>query len=103
MLLYHRAYQNQFTMKNMKTGLLLLCLITGAFTGFAQTKIDKLAISYGPSLPEDKEILVKIIGEANGKIIGLAMKKKDYYMQVFDAGTMKQVYSNKIELPEMAG
>jgi hypothetical protein len=73
-----------------------------AFGGLnAQNKIDKVALSYGAELPDDKYKIIKIIGEANNKIYALSSKKDDFVLKIFESSTMKQISSNEIKLPEM--
>ncbi|MFP9100412.1 hypothetical protein ACLI09_15280 [Flavobacterium sp. RHBU_24] len=68
----------------------------------AQNKIDKINVTYGQELPDDKQKLVDITGEANGKIYGLAIKGKDTYMlKIFDSGTMAQKSSHEIIIPDL--
>ena len=46
----------------------------------AQNKIDKLDLTYGEEITEEKGKIIKIIGEANNKIYALGFKgKKDYF------------------------
>jgi len=74
----------------------------GSMTLNAQNKIEKVNITYGKELPDDKQKLVDIIGEANGKIYGLAIKGKDNYMlKIFSSGTMEQLSSHEIILPDL--
>jgi hypothetical protein len=86
-------------MKKVKHVLLALFLGLGAL--HAQNKIDKVNITYGPELPDDKQTLVDIIGEANGKIYGIGLKKDDYFLKIFDAASMKLLSSNAIKIPEL--
>lgn len=67
----------------------------------AQNKIDKISMSYGEELPDDNQKIVKIIGESNGKIYGLAINKDDYFLKIFDSKTMKMLSSNPIVIPKM--
>jgi len=85
-----------------KLALLFLALTLGNITINAQNKIDKVNITYGKELPDDKQKLVDIIGEANGKIYGLAIKGKDtYVLKIFDSGTMGQLSSHEIIIPDL--
>jgi len=45
----------------------------------AQNKIDKINMTYGEELPDDKQKIVKIIGEYNNKIYALGFKGKEEY------------------------
>lgn len=67
----------------------------------AQNKIEKVNVTYGEELPNDKQKLVNIIGEANGKIYGLAMKGDNYILKIFDSKTMAQKSAKEIKLPEL--
>lgn len=67
----------------------------------AQNKIDKIALTYGAELPDDKYKIVKIIGEDSNKIYALATKKDDFVLKIFESSSMKQLSSNEIKLPAM--
>jgi hypothetical protein len=67
----------------------------------AQNKIDKISMTYGEELADDKQKIVKIIGESNGKIFGLGLNKEDYFIKIFDSKTMKLISSNAIVIPQM--
>lgn len=67
----------------------------------AQNKIDKISMTYGEELADDKQKIVKIIGESNGKIFGLGLNKEDYFIKIFDSKTMKLLSSNAIVIPQM--
>ena len=42
--------------------------------------------------PDEKEKIVKIIGEANNKIYALGLKgKKEYFLKIFESKAMKQL------------
>jgi hypothetical protein len=69
----------------------------------AQNKIEKMAMTYGEELPDDKQKIVKIIGEANNKIYALAFKEKeDYFLKIFEAKSMKLISSNLIVIPQVS-
>ena len=79
--------------------ILLMC---GIYSVNAQTKIDKLAITYGEEITDDKGKIVKIIGEANNKIYTLVIKgKKDYSLKIFDSEKMKLISNKPIIIPEV--
>ena len=68
----------------------------------AQNKIDKINLTYGEEIADDKGKIVKIIGEANNKIYTLILKgKSDYFLKIFDSEKMKQISLNPIVLPEL--
>lgn len=68
----------------------------------AQNKIDKINLTYGEEITDDKGKIVKIIGEANSKIYTLVLKgKSDYFLKIFDSKAMKQIANNQIVLPEI--
>ena len=72
------------------------------FTLSAQNKIDKINMTYGEEITDDKGKIVKIIGEANDKIYTLVLKgKSDYFLKIFDSKAMKQIANNAIILPEI--
>ena len=65
----------------------------------AQNKIESVSLTHGVELPDDNQKIVKIIGEANNKIYGLALKgKEDFVIKIFESGSMKQISSNEIKL-----
>jgi len=69
----------------------------------AQNKIDKINMTYGEELPDDKQKIVKIIGEHNNKIYALGFKgKEDYFLKVFESSTMKIISSNPIIIPQIS-
>ncbi len=86
-------------MKKAKLALLSLFLGLGALQ--AQNKIENVNITYGKELPDDSQTLVDIIGEANGKIYGIALKKDDYFLKIFDGKSMALLSSNAIKIPEL--
>lgn len=77
-------------------------LLMGCATLQAQYKLEKVSITHGEELPDDKKKLVDIIGEANGKIYGLAVKGKDtYILKVFNSSNMAQISANEIIIPDL--
>lgn len=68
----------------------------------AQNKIDKINITYGEEITDDKGKIIKIIGEANNKVYTLLLKgKSNYYLKIFDSKAMKQIANNEIIFPEV--
>lgn len=85
-----------------KLAYLFLAFTMGCATVNAQNAIEKVSLTYGDELPDDKQKIVKLIGEANGKIYGLGTKgKDDYVLKIFDSGSMKQLSSKPIVIPEI--
>lgn len=85
-----------------KLASLFIALFVGSITVNAQHKIDKINVAYGTELPDDKQKLVDIIGEANGKIYGLAVKgKSTYVLKIYDSSTMGQLSSHEIIIPDL--
>lgn len=76
-------------------------LFMGCATLQAQYKLENLNISYGEELPEDKQKLVHFIGEANGKIYGIGVRKDDYFLKIFESGSMKLLACKQIILPDL--
>lgn len=69
----------------------------------AQNKIEKINMTYGEELPEDKQKIVKIIGESNNKIYAIGLKdKEDYFLKIFDSKSMKLISSNQIVIPQIS-
>lgn len=85
-----------------KTLIIFMSFFLGLGTLNAQNKLEKVNLTYGAELPDDNQKIVKIIGEANNKIYGLALKgKEDFMLKIFESSTMKLVSSKEIKLPEM--
>lgn len=82
----------------LKVVFFILCCCTLS----AQNKIDKINMTYGEEITDDKGKIIKLIGEANGKIYSLVLKgKSDYFIKIFDSKAMKQVSNNPIIFPEI--
>ena len=80
----------------------ILCILLCTITVTAQYKIDKLNMTYGEEIADDKGKIVKIIGESNNKIYTLVLKgKSEYFLKIFDSKAMKQIGLNPIILPEL--
>lgn len=94
---YHQYLNN---MKKSRIAL-IAAFALGCLSVHAQNKIENVNVTYGEELPNDKQKLVDIIGEANGKIYGLAMKGNDYILKIFDSATMAQKSASEIKLPEL--
>ncbi|MCW4468274.1 hypothetical protein OGH69_04785 [Flavobacterium sp. MFBS3-15] len=84
-----------------KAKIVLAALLLGLGSLHAQNKLDKVNITYGEELPDDKQALVEILGEANGKIYGVGLKKDDYFLKIFDGKSMKLLSSSPIKLPDL--
>lgn len=68
----------------------------------AQNNIEKINMTYGEELPDDGGKIVKIIGETKGKIYALVLKgKSDYFLKIFESGSMKQLSKSPIQFPEL--
>ncbi|WP_291139224.1 hypothetical protein [Flavobacterium sp. UBA7663] len=86
-----------------KINLFLFAFVLGIQFLVAQNKIDKLSLTYGEELADDKQKIVKIVGESNNKIFALAIKgKDDYFIKIFESGSMKLVSSNPIVIPQIS-
>ena len=62
--------------------------------------IGPISITHGQEIEADKEKIVRIAGEANGKIYTLATRKNDYYIKVFKADDMSLISTNEIEMKD---
>ncbi|MGS2727648.1 hypothetical protein ACU8DI_13645 [Psychroserpens sp. BH13MA-6] len=69
----------------------LSCLVN------AQT-IGPISITHGQEIDADKEKIVRIAGEAHGKIYTLATTKNNFYIKVFNADDMSLISTNEIEM-----
>ena len=87
----------------MKTNyFVFMFFIFASITLQAQNKIDKIDITYGEEIADDKGKIVKIIGEANNKIYTLILKgKEDYFLKIFDSKAMKQISFNQLVFPSV--
>jgi hypothetical protein len=83
--------------------ILLFAFTIITFFGFSQNKFGPITLSYGEEIIEDKEKIVRIAGEANGKVYTLATKGKKFFIKVFDAVEMKHIVTNEIVFPELKG
>ena len=88
-------------MKKINLFLVVFALCTQFLV--AQNKIDKVSLTYGDELADDKQKIVKIVGESNNKIFALAIKgKDDYFIKIFESGSMKLISSNPIVIPQIS-
>lgn len=62
--------------------------------------IGPISITHGQEIDADKEKIVRIAGEANGKIYTLATRKKGYYIKVFKSEDMSLISTNEIEMKD---
>ncbi len=79
----------------------MLLTICAANFAVAQNTFGPITLKYGEEIIQDKEKIVRIAGEANGKVYTLAVKGKKYFVKVFEADGMKHLSTNEIEFPEM--
>ncbi|MCF6133318.1 hypothetical protein [Flavobacterium wongokense] len=85
-----------------KTFLFFILFVCCGISLNAQNKIDKINMTYGEELPEDKQKIVKIIGEASNKIYALGLNKDDYFIKIFESKSMKLLSSNPIVIPQIS-
>ena len=62
--------------------------------------IGPISITHGEEIEADKEKIIRIAGEANGKIYTLATAKKNFYIKVFDSKDMSLISTNEIEMDD---
>ncbi|OUS00454.1 hypothetical protein A9Q86_10810 [Flavobacteriales bacterium 33_180_T64] len=62
--------------------------------------IGPISITHGQEIKADKEKIVRIAGEANGKIYTLATRKKGFYIKVFKSDDMSLISTNEIEMKD---
>lgn len=79
---------------------LLLLLIVSYTTVNAQGQLGPITITHGKEIDEDKEKIVRIAGETNGKIYTLATKGKNFYIKVFNSDDMALLHVNEIEMDD---
>ncbi len=80
---------------------IIAALLLGIGGMTAQNKLEKVSLTYGEELADDKQKIVKIIGESNNKIFALALKKDDYFIKTFESSSMKMLTSKPIVIPKM--
>ena len=102
--LYYRTKLINLKNALMKRILLIFTVLFLTTSGvYAQNKLDKISLTYGDELADDGQKIVKIVGEHNNKIYALAIKKEDYFVKIFDSGSMKMLSSNLIIAPPVDG
>ena len=77
-----------------------LLLVTAYTTVNGQGKLGPITITHGEEIEADKETIVRIAGETNGKIYTLATKGKNYFIKVFNSENMDLVSVNEIEMDD---
>ncbi len=88
----------------MKKLLLAITLVVGISShALAQSKVGPITITHGKEIEQDKEKIVRIAGETNGKIYTLATKGDNYFIKVFDSEEMALETIHKIGLNEFKG
>ncbi|WP_460219905.1 hypothetical protein [Psychroserpens sp. MEBiC05023] len=83
----------------IKKMMCLLMMVGLSLIVNAQT-IGPISITHGQEIEADKEKIVRIAGEANGKIYTLATRKKGFYIKVFKADDMSLISTNEIEMKD---
>lgn len=82
--------------------IILSLLLFSALTSInAQGKLGPITIVHGEEIKADKEKIVRIAGETNGKIYTLAIRSDDYFIKVFNSSDMALISSNKIIMPDL--
>ncbi|WP_134200916.1 hypothetical protein [Meridianimaribacter flavus] len=84
----------------IKKNMLFLLLAIISFSVNAQGKLGPITITHGKEIEADKEKIVRIAGETNGKIYTLATKGKNFYIKVFDSADMALISVNEIEMDD---
>nr|WP_321235861.1 hypothetical protein [uncultured Psychroserpens sp.] len=77
----------------------LFMMVGLSFVVNAQS-IGPISITHGQEIEADKEKIVRIAGEANGKIYTLATRKKGFYIKVFKSDDMSLISTNEIEMKD---
>ncbi|MFT6730318.1 MAG: hypothetical protein ACJA1H_001640, partial [Glaciecola sp.] len=84
----------------LKKNTLILLLVLLYATINAQGQLGPITITHGKEIEEDKEKIVRIAGETNGKIYTLATKGKNFYIKVFNSADMDLLSVNEIEMDD---
>ena len=79
----------------MKQKLILLVLLIST-TLSAQLKVGDIDLNFGETITNKDGDIVAIAGEKNNTIYALARKKKNFFLQTFDASTKALVLSSTI-------
>lgn len=85
----------------MRKIILIFMFLSTGMSLFAQYNFENISISYGEEIPDPKNKIVKIIGEANGKVYTLAVKGDDFTIKIFSSDEMKFVSENIIVIPQV--
>ncbi len=86
--------------KLLLTAILVMCSVL--FTN-AQSTLGPITITHGKEIEKTNGKIVRIAGEANGKVYTLATKGKKYFIKVFDSSGMALESTNEIKLPDFKG
>lgn len=78
----------------------ILLILVSYTTVNAQGQLGPITITHGKEIEADKEKIVKIAGETNGKIYTLATKGKNFYIKVFSSVDMDLISVNEIEMDD---
>lgn len=84
----------------IKKIMFLMMIIFTSSAVCAQIKIGPISLTHGEEIDADKEKIVRIAGETNGKIYTLATKGKKYFIKVFSSNEMALVSTNEIIMPD---
>lgn len=83
----------------LKKTMCLLMMVGLSFIANSQT-FGPISIVHGEEIEADKEKIVKIAGETNGKIYALAMRKDNYFIKVFEAESMTLLHNNELQMDD---
>src|SRR5690606_40324881 len=78
-----------------------MLFVASTLTLSAQYALENLSMSYGDEIKDNSNKIVKIIGEANGKIYALALKNKTFSLKVFGSEKMDILSESKINIPDV--
>lgn len=79
--------------------MVLLIMVCLSLIANAQT-FGSISIVNGEEIEADKEKIVRVAGEANGRIYTLAMRKDNYFIKVFDAKSMSLLHNNQLVMAD---
>lgn len=82
---------------------LLLLLVITSFSLTAQINVGKISLDFGETTSEKDGEIIIIAGEKNGNIYALARRKKDFYLQTFDATTKNFKSSTRLDFDKING
>ncbi|SDZ80375.1 hypothetical protein [Bizionia paragorgiae] len=83
--------------------LLLVLLLSYSITAFAQLDVGNIDLNFGATIENNDGDVIQIAGERHNTIYALSRKKKDFFLQTFDASTKGFKSSSLLEFEKKNG